>query len=200
MASNAHFYINWAKERLDEMDAVLASFEGRTAQMAADSKAAADNMVVDLRARRDVFLSEMKTQGEAGEAAWQQTKARMESEWNNFQGEVKKYVERFGEQMKQQRTAFEDVAAAQMKAWRESVEKFQTFSAELAANQRGQIDAAVQKMKTDATAAEENLKKLAKAGSESWAVLSAGLAESRAAFDRANQAAWEAFKRASSAT
>ena len=112
MASNAHFYINWAKERLDEMDAILASFEGRTAQMAADSKTAADNMVVDLRAKRDGFLNEMKKQGEAGEAAWQQTKTRMESDWNGFQGEVKKYVERFGEQLKQQRTAFEDAARA----------------------------------------------------------------------------------------
>jgi hypothetical protein len=199
MASNAHFYINWAKERLDEMDAILASFEGKTSQVTADSRAAADRMIADLRVKRDEFLDEMKKQGEAGEAAWQQTKARMESDWNGFQGEVKKYVERFGEQLKQQRGAFEDAAAAQLKAWRESAEKFQAFSNELATSRRAQIDAAVKQMKAEASTAEANLQKLSKAGSESWAALSAGLAESRAAFDRANQAAWEAFKRASSA-
>ena len=41
------------------------------------------------------------------------------------------------------------------------------------------------------------LQKLAKAGSESWTALNAALTESRAAFDRANQKAWESFKRAS---
>jgi hypothetical protein len=41
------------------------------------------------------------------------------------------------------------------------------------------------------------LQKFAKAGSESWTALTAALAESRAAFDKANKAAWDAFKRAS---
>jgi hypothetical protein len=35
-----------------------------------------------------------------------------------------------------------------------------------------------------------------RAGTESWAALTSALAESRAAFDRANQVAWDAFKRA----
>lgn len=51
-------------------------------------------------------------------------------------------------------------------------------------------------MKADAVAAEEKLLKLNQAGTESWSVLMAALTETRAAFDRANQAAREAFKRA----
>ena len=51
-------------------------------------------------------------------------------------------------------------------------------------------------MKADASEAEARLQKLKQAGSESWAALSAALEESRKAFDRANQAAWEALKRA----
>jgi hypothetical protein len=199
MASSAHFYINWAKERLDEMDAVLASLEGKAAQVAADSRIAADKMIADLRGRRDVFSSEMKKQSEAGEATWQQTKVKLESEWNDFQRNFKTYVERFGEQLKQQKATFEGVAAAQAKAWRESTQKLQSFSEEMAAGRRAQIDTAIQQMKAEASAAEANLQKLANAGSESWSALSAGLAESRAAFDRANQTAWDAFKRATSA-
>jgi hypothetical protein len=44
--------------------------------------------------------------------------------------------------------------------------------------------------------AEARSRKLKEAGSESWSALSAALAESRKAFDRANQQAWDAFKRA----
>jgi hypothetical protein len=51
-------------------------------------------------------------------------------------------------------------------------------------------------MNTDATAAEEKLQKLNQAGSQSWSALMTALTETRAAFDRANQAAMDAFKRA----
>lgn len=35
MASSAHYYyLNWAKERIDEMDAVLTSLEGKATQIA----------------------------------------------------------------------------------------------------------------------------------------------------------------------
>jgi hypothetical protein len=31
--SSMHFYLNWAKERIDEMDAVLASFETKASEV-----------------------------------------------------------------------------------------------------------------------------------------------------------------------
>jgi hypothetical protein len=52
-------------------------------------------------------------------------------------------------------------------------------------------------MNADAAAAEEKLqKKLHEAGTQSWSALTVALAETRAAFDRANHAVHEAFKRA----
>jgi hypothetical protein len=61
---------------------------------------------------------------------------------------------------------------------------------------RGEIEATVKRMEADAAAAEEKLQKLNRAGMQSWSALMGALAETRAAFDRANQAAQEAFKRA----
>jgi hypothetical protein len=66
----------------------------------------------------------------------------------------------------------------------------------VAAARRADVDAAVKQMKSDAAQAEARLQKLKQAGSESWSALSAALAESRKAFDRANQEAWDALKRA----
>src|SRR6516165_7279453 len=125
MASNAHFYLNWAKERIDEMDAVLTSLQSRAAQVSADSRAAADQLVADLRSKRDAFQNDLRRQAEAGEAAWAQSRAKLESDWSAFQADVKKYVEDFGQQMKQQQTTFQDIAAAQLKAWREAADRFQ---------------------------------------------------------------------------
>jgi hypothetical protein len=198
MASSAHFYLNWAKERIDEMDAVLTSLEGKAAQVTADSRAAADKVIADLRATRDSFLSEVKQKAEASESVWLQAKTKLEIDWNAFQADVKKYVEQFGQQAKQQQATFEETAAAQLKAWRGAADKMQAESATFAADHRAAVDAALQQMRAGASAAEANFQKLAKAGTQPWTALTAALADSRAAFDRANQVAWDAFKRASS--
>jgi hypothetical protein len=194
--SSIHFYVNWAKERLDEMDATLTSLEGKVGGMQANVRDTANKFLTDLRKQRDDFRDTVKKQSEANEAAWISAKTKLESEWNVFEAEVKKYVESFGNQIEQQQAIFKLQSAAQLKAWREAANKLGSSAKEFAAERRGEIDAAVKRMNTDATAAEERLKKLNQAGAQSWSALMAALTETRAAFDRANQAARDAFKRA----
>jgi hypothetical protein len=198
MATNAHLYLNWAKERIDEMDAVVSALEGKVSEVSAQSRNAAERLLSDMRQRRDAFMENMQKQTQAGEAAWAEARTKMESDWNAFQADIKKFIDDIGQQVKQQQTTFQEIAAAQLKAWREAADKMQSASAELAAEQRGKFEAAVRQMKADASVAEANFEKLRSAGAASWTALNAALAESRAAFDRANQAAWEAFKRAGS--
>jgi hypothetical protein len=50
--SSMHFYLNWAKERIDEMDAALASLEVKANQAKADSKVKGDQLIADLKKRR----------------------------------------------------------------------------------------------------------------------------------------------------
>jgi chromosome segregation ATPase len=194
--SSMHFYLNWAKERIDEMDATLASLEAQSRQVQADSKVKANQLIADLKKRRDEFQADVKKQAEAGEAAWERTKAQLESQWNGFEALVKTYIDTVGKQVEQQQATFRGVAAAQVKAWREAADKFRGAATKLAAARRADLDAAVKQMKADASETEEQLQKLKEAGRESWTALSAALAESRKAFDRANQAAWDALKRA----
>ena len=91
--SSMHFYLNWAKERIDEMDAALASLEGKAAKLQADSRVNADRLIADLRKRRDEFQSAVKRQAEASDTAWESIKVQLETEWKKFEAEVKKYLE-----------------------------------------------------------------------------------------------------------
>ena len=197
--SSMHIYLNWTKQRLDEMDATLASLEVKASQQKADAKAKADQLIADLKKRRDEFQAKCKAQGEASEAAWQVAKPQLESQWNGFQAQVKTYFETVGKQVEQQQTMFRDIAAAQVKAWREAADKFHDAATKMAAGNRATVDAAAKQMKVQAAEAEARLQKLKQAGSESWAALSAALTESRKAFDQANQKASDAFKRAAPA-
>ena len=79
--SNIHFFTNWAKERLDEMDATVTSLEGKAAEVQADVRDKAKKVLADLRKQRDDFRDTMKKQSEANEAAWIQAKAKLEADW-----------------------------------------------------------------------------------------------------------------------
>jgi hypothetical protein len=191
-----HVYLNWTKERLDEMDATLASFEAKASQLGADAKAKADECISDLKKRRNEFQAKAKEQAEASEAAWQAAKMQLESQWSDFEALVKTYFETVGKQIEQQQSTFREVAAAQVKAWREAADKFHDAATKMTAEKRANVDTAIKQMKADAAEADARLQKLKQAGSESWTALSGALAESRRAFDQANQKAWDAFKRA----
>ncbi|MGO9545521.1 MAG: hypothetical protein ACLPPF_12100 [Rhodomicrobium sp.] len=196
--SSMHFYLNWAKERIDEMDAALASFEAKADQVQAGSRAKASELIAGLKKQRDEFQATVKKQAEVGEAALERSKTELESKWNGFEAQVQTYIGTTGKQIEQQKATFQDVAAAQAKAWREAAGKFHDSATKFGAERRGDIDAAIKQMKADASEAEARLLKLKEAGEESWTALSAALAESRKAFDHANRAAWEAIKRTTS--
>jgi hypothetical protein len=196
--SSVHAYLNWTKQRIDEMDATLASLEAKAGQVKAELKARADQMLADMKKRRDEFQAKAKAQVQAGEAAMQASKAQLESQWHGFEAQVKTYFDTVGKQVEQQQATFRDVAAVQAKAWREAADKLHSEATKVAAARRADVDAAVKQMKADAAEAEARLQKLKQAGSESWAAMSAALTESRKAFDQANQKAWDALKRATS--
>src|ERR1700745_2268983 len=97
--SSMHSYLNWTKERLDEMDATLASLEAKASQVKADSKAKADQLITDLKKRRDDFQVKVKAQSQAGEAALQAIKTQLEPQWQAFEAHVKTYFETVGKQI-----------------------------------------------------------------------------------------------------
>jgi len=194
--SKMHFYLNWAKERIDEMDATLASLEAKASQVQADSKVKAKELISELKKRRDDFQVILKKEADAGEAAWQRAKKQLDTHWNEFEAQVKAYIETIGKQVQQQQATFQGVAAAQVKAWHEAADQLHSEAAKVVAARRADVDAALKQMKADASKAEAQLQKLKQAGSESWTALGAALAESRKAFDRANEAACDALKRA----
>jgi uncharacterized phage infection (PIP) family protein YhgE len=133
--SSMHFYLNWAKERIDEMDAVLASLEAKASEVQADSREKADQFIADLRKKRDEFHS-IKQQSDVGEAAWSRAKTQLENTWSGFEAEVRKYVETYGKQVEQQQVTFRDAAEGQLKAWREAAEKMHGAATELSADRR----------------------------------------------------------------
>lgn len=194
--SSMHSYMDWAKRRIDEMDATLTSLEAKASEVKARSQSNADEMIAQLRKRRDDFEARINTNAEASEAALEQAKAQLESQWKAFEAQVTSYFETVGKQIEQQQATFRDIAAAQLETWHKAADKFRAEAKSLAAARITDIDGALKRINQQGAEAEARMQKLKHAGSESWTALSAALAESREAFDRAMQQAWAGLSRA----
>jgi hypothetical protein len=194
--SSMHVYLDWTKQRLDEMDATLASLEVKAREVNAESRSKANQFITDLKKQRGEFQARAKVQGEAGEAALRESRAQLETQWQGFETKVRSYFQTVGEELDRHQTTFRDVAATQAKAWRETADKLEAEAARAAIARRADVEEAVKQMKVHAGEAQARLQKVQQAGGESWTALSAALAESRNAFDRATQQVWDALSRA----
>ena len=75
--SSIYFYVNWAKERLDEMEAVLTSLEGKAGEMQADARDKAGKAIAGLAQEHViVFREAIKKQAEAERDCVDQRKGR----------------------------------------------------------------------------------------------------------------------------
>ena len=192
--SRMHPYLDWAKARIDEMDATLASIERQFGKMEADTQVKVEGLLTAMRNEREAFVENMKKQTRATEANFAGAKDNMEAHWNAFEVKLQKYIDDAGKQIEQGRATFQARAAAQMKTWQSLVEKIREEARHYTADQRAKIEAAVSPMRADAKAAEARIQKLSNAGTESWFAFKTALAETRAAFDKASQVAHDAIK------
>lgn len=193
--SGFHYYLNWAKTRIDEMDAALTSLEDKAAEQTAGAREKADQILANLRRLRDDFQGIVNKQAVANEAAWKSVMGQLESRWTAFQAEVNNNIESFDQQIEQQQTIFRRQADAQLKAWRDVSDQLGIAAESFTAERKAEIEAVAKRMGADADQAEEKLRKLNQAGRQSWLALTTALSETRNAFDRANQAARDAFRK-----
>ncbi len=193
--SIVHSYLDWAKERLDEIDATLSSFQQNAAKLQADVRGKAEKAMADMQAARDDFRKSVKEQGKISESTVAGSKKALEAQWTAFESGALAYLNATGQQAKEQEAAFRARADAQRKAWQEAIDKLHKSAVSFAADRRNEIETAVTHMKAEADAAKTRLDKLNKAGDESWTAMKAALTETRNALDKANQAVHESIKR-----
>jgi len=179
---------------LDEIEATLASIESRVHKHP-DVRTKAESAIADMRATRDAFRKSIEEHGQVDKAAFARSKAALESQWAAFEDGVQTYLEAVGKQVTEQETVFRARADAQSKAWQQTIGNLHTSATSFAADRRGDNEAAVKRLESEADAAKVKLDKLNKAEGASWATMKSALSETRAALGRAHQAVLHAFER-----
>lgn len=192
--SNIHPFTEWAKSRLDEMDAALAVFETKAKGAEKDTGKKADAAIANMKKRRDAFRAEVEKEHEANAKAWSATNAQLEDEWHAFEEDVDAYWESVGDKAGSYGAAFRAQADAQKQAWRDTAARIKAAAKTFQADRRTEVDAAIVKSEHIAQNAGAKLDNVSEASKISWVALKSALTESRSAFDAANTKAQAAFK------
>ncbi len=108
--------LNWAKERIEEMEATLTSLQGRSRQPKATVRADPTRFIAQLRAQRDAFRDAVAQQAQADEAEPTLAATELKAQWAAFENDVDLYFEYFGKQTEQPQATFPMLAALQIEA------------------------------------------------------------------------------------
>jgi len=194
--TDTHLFSNWAKERLDEIDATLASLQARVDTLQAETKTQAEKTIAEIRAQQQVFQDMLKKQTVEGTANWINLMRGLESNWASFESLVQKYMNTTWKDAQHIQETFSARADAQRKAWQEALASLRGKANTFADAHKKEADEALNQLKAAAETAKARLETQQKAGVESWDALKTALEESRAAFDKATRRVIEAFTKA----
>ena len=193
--TDTHLFSNWAKERLDEIEATLAALQSRVDFLQAETKTQAEKTIAEIRAQQQVFQEMLKKQTAEGTANWTTLMRGLESNWASFESLVQKYMNVTLKDAHHVQETFAARAEAQRKAWQDALESLRGKANTFAAAHKKEAEDALNQLKAAAETAKAKLETQQKAGVESWDALRTALEESRAAFDKATRKVIEIFKK-----
>jgi len=189
-----HAYTEWAKSRLDEMDATIFVLEGKVEDLEADVRAKAETALDDMRSWRDSFKARIDENLQNSEKIWDDIKTHLDDDWNQFEDAVQTRMSASKDDAEQYKAAFKARAEAQIKGWQATIAELKSEAVKFKADRSADVDNAIVKMKDKAKEIEVKLDRLKKAESETASALNTALSESRSAFEKAYEEARKTFK------
>jgi hypothetical protein len=196
----AHAVIAWAKERLSEIDATVATLEEDASKLRDEARKRADEIIAKLRASGEACRTKVEglvTDGrQQTEAAVADARAALEAQWSTFERDLEGYLTTINSEMALRRQVFEARAKAEEAYWRQRIADLKASASSAAAERRAALEARIAALQAEADAARARLVKLQLAGADAWSALRDGLAEARVVFDRIYDAVRAAIERA----
>lgn len=190
----SHAYTEWAKSRLDEMDATVFVLEDKVENMENDASKKAETALDEMRSWRNSFKTRIDENLQNSEKAWADIKTHLDNDWDQFESSVQERLGAGKDDVEQYRAAFKARAEAQIKGWQTAITELKNEAIKFQIDSSVEVEKAIAKMKAKATDVEVKLDRLKKAESQTVTALNSALSETRKAFEKANKKAHKAFK------
>jgi len=184
-----HAYTDWARGRLDEMDAVIRAIEPKIAGLQEDGREQMAKMLADMKQRRDEFDVQAQQAREQGESAWNASRQQLEAMWGKFETACGEWVQ----SARGESEAVEILMRAHLDTWQSTLRQYTKQAEEMQAQYQKTLKAEVARASEQAELAQQKLSEIGAAG---WSAMTEALATSREAFEKSAEQMHEAFKKA----
>ncbi|MBU1213519.1 MAG: hypothetical protein KJ587_19980 [Alphaproteobacteria bacterium] len=183
-----HTTIDWAQERLSEIDATIAILEERASELDRDARAKAEAMIAELRATRDAYQAEFEkaiAEGkEQADAKLEDARAILDETLNDFERGIDAYLETANSEVTLRQEVFKIRLEAQRRYWQLRIAELQESGDKMVGERRAAIDARIAELQAQVAETSARLEELRQVSGEAWAVFRNALSEARELFDR----------------
>lgn len=185
--SYPHETIAWAKQRLDELDAIIFEVEKASKDLSGSVRAEAD----DARARLEASRTSLRKSYDALRAKAEDLKRTAEdlqndldTEWVEVETSFQSFLGALADQADTVRNVVAARVEAQRQAWDNSLKELRDQAAETVDKAREELDAAIKRLSDEADRFQARIGEVKDAGDASWEAVKSGLAEAKAVHDR----------------
>lgn len=182
-----HEYLEWTRQKLDEVEATLVALDGSVEALKKDARAEADRALARIRTARDAFKAKadaIRIDAAAAEASADKIYGAAETQWTEVELAFQDYLKAVAGQASVVRKALTDRAEAQRQSWQSSLQALRASAAATIDQARGEVDAAIRRLTAEAEKAEARVGKASAAGDESWKAVRGGLDEAISVYVR----------------
>ncbi len=188
--SCAHEYLEWAKQKLDEIEATLVSLDNAAQTSKDDARTEADRVVVRIRATRDAFkanVDALRADVTAVREVADIPTHRFRRNGLKLNWPIKTLY--YGiTAVTGHANIIKQVIIARAEAQRESrqssLQSVQATASDVIEQACGEIDAAIRRLTVETEKAEAELEKTSAVGGESWEAIKSSLEEVISVYDR----------------
>ncbi|WP_454919158.1 hypothetical protein [Xanthobacter sediminis] len=185
--SYPHETIAWAKQRLDELDAIISEVEKTSRELSGSVRAEADAALARLEASRASLrksYDDLRAKvGELDRTA-EDLQDTLDAEWIEVETSFQSLLGALADQADTVRGMVAARVEAQRQAWENSLKGLRDQAAETVDTARGELDAAINRLSEEAERFQARIGEVKDAGDTSWEAVKSGLAEAKAVHDR----------------
>lgn len=185
--SLAHESLEWTKQKLDEIDAILASLEDSVETLKSEARREADRAIARIQTARRAFkvkVDDIRADAAAVKGTADDAYVAREAEWAEVELGFQAFLTAAAGQADVVKEALAARAEAQGKSWQSSLSAIRAAASDAIDQARGDIDAAIGRLTAETEKAQTKLGRVSAAGDESWQAIKSGLEETRSAYER----------------
>lgn len=195
-----HAGIAWAKQRLDDLDAILLQAETFVDEMEDAAQKEAGRALVRLqksRARIEKYTNDLRAIGNSASHEAEELRDRLDAEWVEVESAFHSFLSNAQHQAEMVRSIVIARAQAQRRFWETSLSEMREQANDTVENARKELDAAITHLTHEAEKFQSRIGEVKDASDASWEAVKAGVADAKAVQDRTIRAIRAAFQKRS---